>query len=749
MKRIAFVGNPNVGKSALINAISGSNFKVGNWTGVTIEKKEAEFVRDGEMYNFIDLPGIYSLDTKSKEEEITANYLNNENVDVILNVVDSTNLERNLYLTMMLRELQKPMILVLNFEDELEKMGYNLDITKLSKYLNMPVVLTSAVNKSGIDQIFHVIDDMYEQIGHIHHTHFDYSQHHNHHKHKEHRDVNIDDLLHDVDDSRRELVAHSIYYGDIFDKAYAKLYNQIKPVNLTNYSTSKVVVSLLEGNTALRANFTADILAEVDCEIEVIEEDTGEDSKSAISSYRYNVIKKILERVLKKTDVSRLRSTKKIDDILLNKYLSLPIFLLVAFLFLNIVIKGAAPFQDWVDGFANDFIGKYLGILIQDMPNWFQSLMLDGILAGVGGVLTFLPLMAFLSFFLAILEETGYMARIAFLIDRIMRKFGVNGRSFISMLLGFGCTVPAIYSTRTIQDERARKITAFMVPFMSCGAKLPVYSLFIAAFFSAYAGVAIFAIYVFNIVFAVIIVTILNLFGVFKGEEEKSFMIELPPYRIPTIRVLLKKVRFELKGYIHKTFTIIFAVLVILWGMAYFPNGDVQTSYMSSFGKTFQPLYQPTGFADDWRMVASIPGSIAAKETVVGFISQVFEVEEVDNEEIEETTFIQDLADQAEGLAVAVKDSVVGVFDFSLGEEEAATGTVAAIQSVFGTDALGTLRAVSFVLYIMLLIPCIAGINAVRVEFGKKYFIYDSLFRLIFPYIVSVLVFQIGSLIIK
>ena len=367
----------------------------------------------------------------------------------------------------------------------------------------------------------------------------------------------------------------------------------------------------------------------------------------------------------------------------------------------------------------------------------------------------FVPLMLYLYFFLAILEESGYMSRVAFLMDRIMTKLGLNGKAFVPMVLGFGCTVPAIYATRTLEDDSSRRLTAAMAPFMSCGARLPVYGLFTAAFFGAKAGLVVMSLYILGITVAILTGLVLKNFKMFKSEG-KALLIELPPYRVPSLRVIVKSTLTRTKSYLKKATTIIMGMLMILWALTYFPNnGDTANSYMAKFGKTFQGVLKPTGFADRWETVAAIPPSLAAKEIVVGFMAQVLVGDNGAQDEETSTTFFEDTTEQVLGLGIAIKDSVLAVvsFDvkglFSVPEaseiEEEGSGVVAATKMLW-TDNLAPLRAYSFMVYILLVVPCVVTLGAIKQEFGYKFTGFIIGLLLVVPYVVSTLVFQIGRL---
>ena len=726
MIKIAFAGNPNVGKSALINALAGSKLKVGNWPGVTVEKKEAYFTYKGQEITMVDLPGVYSLSPFSLEEKITRDFIINENPDVVINVVESTNIERNLYLTLLLQELGKPMVMALNFYDEFEKLNYTLDLKRLSSLMEMDVIKTSAIKKTGLTELL--------------------------------------DKAISIAEKKENRKQYKISFDSFIDKQYEEMKKGLQEDKsfkdiLNKYSLDFVTIKLLEKDSdfleKVQKDYSLNCANYFDSYIKEIEERYDEDVDTILAEKRYGKIKGIIAETLKTSLKSRLDFTEKVDKILLNRILGLPIFLMIIAGLMTIVFNGSAPFIDWIDGFVGGFIGKYAGILMEGTPDWLNSLVVDGIIGGVGGVMTFVPLMFFLYFFLSILEESGYMTRVAFLMDKIMRKLGLNGKAFVPMVLGFGCTVPAIYATRTLEDEKSRKLTAALAPFMSCGARLPVYGLFTAAFFGAKAGLVVMSLYLFGIVTAIILGVVLKRFEYFKVDN-KALLIELPPYRIPSFKVIMKSTLTRTGGYLKKATSIILGILILLWGLTYFPNnGDAEKSYMAGIGRVIAPVLKPTGFADRWETVAAIVPSIAAKEVVVGFMAQVLELPE-DEEAEEETTFAEDFKEQISGLGSAIKDSAAGIVSFDVNSlfaapdaeeiEEEGRGVVEATASLWKGDPLAPLRAYSFMIFILLVVPCAVTLGAIKQEFGKEYLFKLIGIMLAVPYIASTIIFQVGRL---
>lgn len=726
MIKLAFAGNPNVGKSALINAIAGSKLKVGNWPGVTVEKKEATFFHNGEEIKLVDLPGVYSLSPYTLEEKITRDYILEENPDVVINVVDSTNLERNLYLSYLIKELDKPTIMALNFFDEFSKLKYDLKVKEFEELMEMEAIPVSALKKTGIKELLDKVV-----------------------------------VLSKKNDKKRYSLPFDQTITRTIEEIKADLdtKNEFKPV-FEQYSKDFVAIKLLERDShlveQLKDKFGINANGLYEDKILKLEDRYDNDSETILAEQRYGNVNGVLAKTFTTSIKSRLDFTDKVDKILLNRVLGLPIFLLIMAGIMAFVFNGSAPFIDWVDGFFGDFVGKYVGELVEGTPEWLASLIVDGIIGGLGGVLTFVPLMIFLYFFLAILEESGYMSRVAFIMDKIMRKMGLNGKSFVPMVVGFGCTVPAIYATRTLEDESSRKMTAAMSPFMSCGARLPVYGLFTAAFFGAKGGLIVVSLYLLGIIVAILVGLVLKNMKGFKAED-KALLIELPPYRIPSLKVILNSTWTRVSEYIKKAGTIILGIMVILWALQYFPNnGDQNTSYIAKFGHSFGKVLKPTGFGDRWEMVAAIPPSIAAKEVVVGFLAQTLPLPESnDGDEEEVTTFVEDLTEQVKGLGEAAIDSVKGMISLDVAGlfatpdadeiEEEGRGIVQATASLWPNDDLAPLRAYSFMTFILLVVPCVATLGAIKHEFGWGFLGKVVGIMLVVPYVASVLVFQIGK----
>lgn len=730
MITIAFIGNPNVGKTALINKISNASLKIGNWPGVTIEKKEVFFNLEGENVKLVDLPGIYNFSSETPEEEVSRDFLLQEDVDVIINVVDSTALEKNLYLTSLIKEFGKPVIMALNFSDEFNKLGYSLEKEKFEKQLGIESVFTSGKIGKGVDELISKAVNLGKKYKN---------------KKYEESKITFDGELENYIENIKEKLLKEEKYSSIREK-YSIDWLAIKVLE-----EDKNVISLFEKEN-LNIN---DLIIE---EKKKIEEKYGLEPYEVLARTRYGTIRGIVNGNLKRGYGNKFELTDKIDKILLNKFFGGLAFLGIVYSMFIIIFDGSGPYIDWVDGFFSDFVMKYVGHAIEGVPDWLYSFIMDGIIAGVGSVLTFVPLMFFIYFFMAILEESGYMARVAFILNKMMTKVGLSGKAFIPMLLGFGCTVPAIYATRTLEDEKTRRLTGVIATFMSCGARLPVFSLLAVAFFSENAALVVVSIYVIGVFTALLVAFILKKFDYFKGNNTE-LLIELPPYRMPSFKVVWNNMVSKTKLYVVNATTVILGILLIIWFLAYFPNnGDAETSYLGRTAKVVQPVFEPTGFGNRWEPVASIVPSIIAKETVVGFLGQLLIETEEGEEEKVEYNFFSDLKDQIIGLKDATVDSLssmlnIGKFkintlemaDEETLEEEAGGKIVSSIRELWNDD-LGKIRAFSFMLYVLMVVPCAVAMGALKQEFGWKLLGFQVGMLLILPYVVSVIYFNVARL---
>lgn len=698
---IAFVGNPNVGKSAWINALSDAGFKVGNWPGVTVERKEAEVTWGDAKYHLIDLPGCYSLEQQVSEERITAEFLKNERIDLIVNVVDASNLSRNLYLTLLLRELQIPMVLIFNFMDVVEKYHIQIAFIKMSRRLQIPILPVSAFRKE---------------------------------------DASI------VKKEIQRLIASDGFYFPLLSnqdvETYVALYNYLEEhlpahVMMSEQQLHCFAFSLMKEDAAAYRQAESWYLDRL-----AIREILKDINAAHIANSRYAVIENLMQYV-QEEEGTHAALTRKIDAVLLHRFFGLPIFFLMFTLLLLIVFQASAPFNAFIDFLINDILRSYLQAAIFWLPAAGQGLLLDGILAGVGGVLTFVPLMAILYFMLSLLEESGYMSRIAFLLDRMMRVFHLSGKSFVALLLGFGCNVPAIYAARTLDHENQKRLTAFLIPFMSCGARLPVYVLFASAFFARKAAVMILSVYGIGILIALLLALLLSRSSSFK--EEGIFVMELPSYHLPKLSVVLHKVKEEVWAYIRKATGIVLWAMILLWSISYFPDGQIETSYMARGAKVIAPIYEPAGFGDRWECVASLPGSIIAKETIVGYFTTILHVES------EAAPRQIDLADDlqliGEKFLLAAKQSVQDTLFPNVHLQAEDDTQVSALRTLW-TDEKAQLKAFCFMVYVLLSVPCIMTLQTLYHEYGWKLMMLSVITMLLVPYLLAVLLYQGFSLLL-
>lgn len=693
--QIAFAGNPNVGKSAWINALSNADFQIGNWPGVTVERKEAICHWHDDEYHLIDLPGCYSLTKACSEERITSDFLQLEHVDVIVNVVDATNLAHNLLLTLYLRELQIPMILIFNFMDEAEKQQMRFDFQKLSRRLQIPILPYSAFDQA------HTIDVKEAIEKQVHEQPFYYP-------------------LYTNEDVER--------YVELFQCLEKRVPAFLK---IKEHELHRICMRLFYREEEAMRQVDAWHIARD--EIETILQGLSVDE---LEQHRYHTIQSLMQYVHQSED-GRYVLTNKIDRIALHPYLGMPIFFLLFTLLLLFVFQVSTPWNEVIVSFIQ-ILSKYVLAALFWAPDFLKRLICDGILAGVGGVLSFIPLMLLLYMMLSILEESGYMSRIAFLLDRMMKGVHLSGKSFVSFMLGFGCNVPAIYATRTLDNEKQRKLTALLVPFMSCGARMPIYVLFASAFFPHKAGLMIITVYGIGIFMAVLIA---YLFSKTKGyKEDRVFVLELPPYRMPRWKVVRHKAVLEVKGYVKKATGIVLWAMVVLWALSYFPNGNVQSSYLSTAAKTAAPIFEPLGFGNRWESVASLPGGIIAKETILGFFEQVLQPPVVEEESL---SLVKDMKMLGKHIGTAMHDTIFFI-PANISLQAPSDTNVQGIASLW-QDRLAPLRAFSFMVYVLLSIPCIMTLQALYHEYGWKLTALSISFMIIIPYAISLTIFQILS----
>jgi len=702
---VAVAGNPNAGKSTLINAIAGSRLHVGNWPGVTVEKKEALFDVDGRSIRLVDLPGCYSLSPYSQEEIITRDYLVTEKPDLIINVVDATNLERNLYLTMQLLELGIPMIMALNIFDEAEAKGYKINTRQMEETLGIAVIPTSATRKTGLDQLLKAV----------------------------------------VADERNR--PRTLNYGDDIETVLTGLREYIQREQsglLEKYPQRWLLLKLLEGDSLVykAANIAVGSLpAQL---FEHLLRAHGDDIEGILADVRYALSNGLCREVLSRPEKRNIELTERIDRIVLNRFLGIPIFAAAMWLLFKLTFDLSSPFSDWIDEMTNGPFKRWVAAMLGSInaPDWTVSLVSDGVIAGVGSVLVFVPVIFAMMFFITFLEGSGYMARAAFVMDRAMHAIGLHGKSFIPMLLGFGCNVPGIYATRTLENPKDKILTALLIPLMSCGARLPVYVLFVGVFFPNNSGTVIWILYILGMLLAVLMGFIFKK-TLFRGEAP-MFIMELPPYRMPSFTSLCLHTWEKGKHFLIKAGTYIFAVSVLVWFMLNLPWGveHKRDSYLGKAGAAIAPVFQPVGFGT-WEAASSLITGVIAKEIVVGTMGEIYAPRK-EEEKKEIPTLGEDLKELVVSFGGAVKKAFSTLFYLPQQDEpeEEQSALKTALQGQFTP-----LSSFSFMAFVLLYMPCVVVGAAMRQEFGTwKWAGVAFAYSTVLAWLVALIIYQSGRL---
>ena len=653
--RIALAGNPNCGKTTLFNDITGSKQHVGNWPGVTVEQKTGKYKKNKEI-EIVDLPGIYSLSPYSAEEIVARDYIVDENPDVLIDIVDGTNIERNLYLTLQVLETKIPTVIALNMMDEVEASGTKIDVKKLSKILGVPVIPIVARSGKGINELMEAAQKIASSK---------------------------------VEDNNLEVFSPQV--NNYITQIVGVLGDNNNQNQKSNSSDMWHAIKILEEDEIVIEKLPGNKRAKITSIVEKANSDFNGDTEAEIADQRYkfisDVVNKTVSKLLKANGQRKETTSDKIDKVLTNRIIAIPAFLVIMYALFSITFgEGPLGIGVWLQTIVTDFWdGPFTETImgaIESMgaADWATGLVGDGILAGVGGVVSFLPQILVLFLLMSILEDSGYMARVAFVMDKLFRRFGLSGKSFIPLLMGFGCSVPAVMASRTLENERDRKITIAITPFMSCGAKLPIYLMFAATLFAgSNQTVVVYSIYMLGLVVAVISALILSKF-VFKGEAS-NFIMELPQYRIPTLRSVLIHAWEKVKGFVIKAGTIILGSTILIWFLSNFNLGgmcEMEDSILATIGRSIQWIFAPLGFGNWKASVAVVTGWIA-KENIV-------------------STF---------GVLYGASDAIA----------EAAMEGSAAIPGV--AAAFTKAAAFSYMAFNLLCMPCFAAVGAIKKEMGN------------------------------
>ena len=659
---VVFVGNPNCGKTSLFNIASGAHERVGNYSGVTVDAKVGHFNFEGYHFNLVDLPGTYSLSAYTPEELYVRKYIIERHPDIIINVIDASNLERNLYLTTQLIDMDVPMIIALNMYDELRNSGNLLDIQQLGTLLGAPIIPTVGKTGEGVKELFHQIIQIAEG------------------KQKTARHIHVN---------------HGVLLEDKISRVEALVRKNPEPHH--NYSARFLSIKLLENDKQVegivrKLENANEIFAERDiCQKDVLSE-IGEDSESAITDAKYGYVQGAMKETFQKMHRYKRLMTKRIDAVVTHQVWGYPIFLLLMYLMFFCTFNIGQYPMDWID-IGVEWLGGMIGEWMPEGP--LKDLVVDGVISGVGGVIVFLPNIMILYAFISWMEDSGYMARAAFIMDKIMHRMGLHGKSFIPMIMGFGCNIPAIMATRTIEDRKSRLITMLIIPLMSCSARLPVYIIIITAFFPKNAAMILFSMYLIGIMFSIIMAKLFSRFVV-KGESS-PFVMELPPYRMPSMKSVSRHTWEKGKQYLKKMGTTILVASIAVWALSYFPHHaeateeqQMELSYIGQIGKFVEPVIKPCGM--QWKEGVALITGVGAKEIVASTMAVLYH------------------------------------------------GDITA-------SGMTPLVAFAFMVFVLLYFPCIPTCIGIKNESGQwKWAGFTALYTTLMAWICSMLVYQIGSL---
>ncbi|WP_410319461.1 ferrous iron transport protein B [Methanobrevibacter sp.] len=663
---VGLAGNPNVGKTTVFNQLTGMRQHVGNWPGKTVERAEGHFSHGDYDYDVVDLPGNYALSAHSMEEIVSRDFIVDDDSDVIVNVVDAANLERNLYLTVQMMELGANLVMALNMNDFAKKKDHIIDIKLMSELLGFPVIEINAKTKDGFEELLTTVEKASKNP---------------------------------IDSSEK------LSYGNEIKGHLASIQELIEQdSSLLDVPSIWTAIKLLEKDSIViekvqQSSKSSQIMIEVDKVASHLHDVYQEGAEEVIANARYSFIDGLMAEAVKRPAVEKETTTDKIDRIVTNRILAIPIFIIIMYLLFQLTFTIAAPFVDLIDaGFCA--LGEYLAEAVGN--EMLGSFLQDGLIGGVGGVLVFLPQIILMFLFLSILEDSGYLARAAFTLDKIMHSLvGLHGKAFIPMILGFGCGVPAVMATRTMENESDRLLSMMLIPFMSCTARLPIYSIFIAAFFTANQGLILLSIYLLGIVVALIVAGILKR-TMFKGLSA-PFVMELPTYKVPSVKGVLLHTWDKTKGFLRKAGTIILGAAIVIWILSYLPMGveyGSQECVLGMIGTAIAPIFAPLGFGT-WQAGIAILTGLVAKEVVVSTFATLGGLEEDDEEGVTELVH----------------------------------------------DAFTPLSAYSFMAFCLLYVPCFASLGAIKQETNSwKWPLTMACITLVTAYIVSLLIYNVGLL---
>lgn len=706
---VALIGNPNCGKTSLFNIASGAHEHVGNYAGVTVGAKAGTMKYKGYKFNIVDLPGTYSLSAYSPEELYVMRYLNQEMPDVIVNVVVASNLERNLYLTTELIDMNRSMVIDLNMYDELEKRKAKLDYEHLGKMLGVPIVPTKASTGWGVDRLLDTIIDVYEM------------------RQKDVRHIHIK-MRQDIEtgvNAIKDLIKQDATISQKFSPRY-------------------LAIKLLEGDPEAdkilsEAASYAQITERREHEAKRIEKKLNEDVNSAISADKYGFIQGALAETLEGDTIEEAKSTKIIDAIVTSKVFGFPIFLAVMFVMFWATFQLGSYPMEWIESLVG-WISELLSTKMSDGP--LKDLLLDGIIGGVGGVIVFLPNILILYFFISFMEDTGYMARVAFIMDRVMHKMGLHGKSFIPLLMGFGCNVPAIMSTRIIESKSSRLITILINPFMSCSARIPIYVLLAGCFFPQYGGLVFFCLYLLGIIVAVVTARLMRRFWL--KTDETPFVMELPPYRMPTGKAIMRGMWSKAQQYLNKMGGLILVASIIIWALSYFPRYDIEDVPQS---------YQTNTLADMPEKVKEEADGASLEEMILNSYQQEYSILGRIGKAVEPVVRPMDFGWKttvslfAGAAAKEVVVSTMGVLYTGEDDADLISERLKTPSKLTGEPPFNPAKALAFMVFVLLYFPCIATLAAIARETEHwKYALFSALYNTGLAWILSFIVYRIALL---